>query len=124
LAPVVLNAQGNVHKTVTISVVDEVTGKPVEGAEIRFRTLIGKLAKKTNAAGKATFDLYLLGKQSYDWKYTVTEPGSNPAHKNFSSTITLLDSKDVYDYTASLQPTVAPSVQPEARKVSFKIADE
>jgi len=106
-------AQG-FKKKVTISVVDAVTGKPIEGADVTFKALIGKLHKKTNPDGKAVFDM-LFALQSYTWNYTVKCPPSTKPYKSFTGSITLLSTKNEYDYTAS--------VQPEGRSISFKLFD-
>jgi hypothetical protein len=103
----------NVQKTVMFTVTDATTGKPVEGAEVRFKTLIGKLIKKTGSDGKVSFNLYLVGSQGSDWSYTISD--LSKAHKTYTGTLTLLASKDYYE--------VAPLLQATARKVSVSISD-
>ena len=110
------NAQGSITKKVTILVTDAATGKPVEGAEVKFKALIGKLVKKTNAEGKAVFDMLVATGGTLNWKYTITYPNTSTTYKPFSGEIKLTSGQDVYDYTASMQPDV--------KKVSFKIADD
>lgn len=114
LLPFCSNAQAT-HKTVTITVVDAVTGKPVEGAEITFKAIIGKLTKKTNSEGKAMFDMYLLTK-TQNWNYTVKTNNPGRSYKVYSGSVALTEGKDTYEYTASMQP--------DKRTVSFRISDE
>ncbi len=108
-------AAQNPWKKVTITVTDAVTGKPVEGAEIMFKTLFIKARKQTNPEGKAVFDM-LLATESLNMNYTVTCPAGAKTYKVTTGTISLVSSKDVYEYSAP--------VQPNTRTVSFRISDD
>jgi len=108
-----LKAQG-IKKKITITAVDAVTGKPVEGAEVTFKALLGKLVKKTDRDGKAVFDAYMLTK-TMNWNYTVKYPNSDKTYKAYAGTVAMVDTKDNYEDRASLQP--------DLRRISFKVAD-
>jgi hypothetical protein len=105
----------NTIKKVTISVNDALTGRPVEGAEITFRTLLAKSTKKTNSEGKAFFEMMLIT-ESLTLNYTVTCPQGIQNYKSYSGSITLISSKDTYEYTAQVQPT--------ARNIAIRISDD
>ncbi len=115
LMPITEMAAQSVVKKVTIIITDAATGKPVEGAEIAFKALIGKYKKTTNAEGKALFDMFLITK-SQDMNYTVKYPNTSKTYKAYTGKISLIEGKDTYEYTTSIQPDV--------RKISFKISDE
>jgi len=102
-------------KKVTITVADAVSGKPVEGAEVMFKTLFIKTRKQTNSEGKTFFDM-LLTTESLNMNYTVTCPAGVKTYKVYSGTISLVRSKDAYEFSAP--------VQPNSRLVSFRISDD
>jgi hypothetical protein len=108
-------AAQNSVKHVTILVADAITGKPVEGAEVTFKALLGKTIKKTNSEGKAIFDMMLIT-ETLNLNYTVICPNSSKTYKTYSGSISLIRAKDVYEYQAS--------VQPNSRIVNFRISDD
>ena len=105
----------NPWKKVTITVTDAVMGKPVEGAEVMFKTLFIKTRKQTNSEGKAVFNM-LLTTESLNMNYTVTYPAGVKTYKVYTGTISLVSSKDDYEYSAP--------VQSNSRMVSFRISDD
>lgn len=109
-----LEAQ-NPWKKVTITVTDAVTNKPVESAEVMFKTLFIKTRKQTNSEGKAVFDM-LLTTESLNMNYTVTCPPGVKTYKVYTGTISLVRSKDVFEFSAP--------VQSNSRMISFRISDD
>lgn len=109
-----LQAQ-NPWKKVTITVLDNQTQHPIDGAEIMFKSLIAKTVKKTNSEGIAVFDMLMIT-DKLNMNYAVKLPPGTKSYKPYSGSIALEMGRDSYEYSALLQSN--------NKTVSFKISDD
>jgi hypothetical protein len=115
LLPGLLLAQANPLKNVTIVVRDASTNQPVEGAEVIYKGMLAKQKKKTNAEGKATFQIFIVA-NSVALNFEVKDSNPQRPHKTITTSFTVQQNQDVYEFSTT--------VQPETRQLKFKINDD